>query len=150
MEEWKDVPGYEGIYQVSNFGNIKSLDRCIKCSNGMVIHRKGSTIKKQVCRFGYENVTLRKPKEKKTFKVHRLVALAFIDNPNNYPEINHKDENKLNNSVENLEWCTREYNLNYGTFTQRRVNSTDYKKIWDLRRSHFGRSGGNKKQLLKN
>lgn len=77
---------------------------------------------------GYYGVELRNAKGRKRLNIHRLVALAFIPNPENYPVVNHKDENKLNNDVSNLEWCTSQYNLTYGTATERRVANTDYTK----------------------
>ena len=76
-------------------------------------------IKNQIERKGYERVHLYKDKKGKYFKIHRLVAMAFIPNPDNLPQVNHRDENKTNNRVDNLEWCTQEYNLNYGTATRR-------------------------------
>ena len=102
-EYWKPVVGYEGHYQVSNFGRVKS----IKFGKEIIL--------KQNIRGGYYIVNLSKNGIVKTYLVHRLVAEAFIDNTDNLPEVNHKDENKLNNNVDNLEWCTHEYNINYGT-----------------------------------
>lgn len=118
-EIWKDIPNYEGLYQVSNFGNIKTVNR----SNKDKIGRK-HTIKETICKpsidtSGYMQVVLTKNKKRKSYKVHRLVAMVFIPNHNNLPQINHKDENKLNNNVENLEWCTHEYNCQYGTRSYR-------------------------------
>ena len=106
MEEWRDIKGYEGKYQVSNLGRVRSLN-----------FNKTGKIKElsYAKRRGYLGVTLFKDKKPKTFAVHRLVAEMFIPNPNNYPQVNHKDENKLNNNVENLEWCTVLYNNCYGT-----------------------------------
>lgn len=100
MVLWKDVPGYEGYYEVSNTGLIRS---------------KNGIRKPQVSWDGYLFVKLCKQGQCKKIKIHRLVALAFIPNPNNLPEINHKDETPANNNVENLEWCDRTYNNNYGT-----------------------------------
>lgn len=77
---------------------------------------------------GYYGIELRNEKGHKRMPVHRLVALTYIPNPNNYPQVNHKDENKLNNNVDNLEWCTSYYNMTYGTLTERRVAHTDYSK----------------------
>lgn len=109
-EVWVDLPGYEGLYRISNMGNIMSLPR--KGTKGGlmvgVVHPKG-----------YRQVSLRKDGKQFTEKVHRLVALAFIPNPNNSPQVNHKDENKLNNRVDNLEWCDNTYNHEYGTRTLR-------------------------------
>lgn len=143
IENWRDIEGYEGYYQVSNYGRVKSLDRDLMCKKDRKCHRKGQIIKQQKNKHGYAVVTLRKPGEKKTFFVHRLVALAFIPNPEKHTEINHKDENKTNNFVTNLEWCDRVYNILYGTSRKRSVANTDYSAIWDKRRKKFGPSGGN-------
>jgi hypothetical protein len=101
MEEiWKDIEGFEGEYMISNLGRVKSL--------------KSNIILRQFeYRGGYLEVHLRKPKIKVHKKVHRLVAEAFLTNPNHYKEVNHKDENKKNNMVNNLEWCSRSYNNTY-------------------------------------
>lgn len=114
-EVWKDVAGYEGLYQVSNRGNVYSVER--KNLRG----RKcgGRTLKTSRDKIGYLRVNLYKDGRRKNVTVHRLVANAFLPNPNNYPEINHRDEDKTNNCVENLEWCTRKYNVNYGTRIKR-------------------------------
>ena len=117
MEEiWRDIKGYEGLYKISSIGRVKSLrnshgnyrEMCLKC-------RKNKK--------GYLNVSLNKDKKRFTYLVHRLVAEAFIENPNNYKEVNHKDENKQNNKVNNLEWCDCEYNNNYGTRNKRHSES---------------------------
>ena len=107
-EIWKDKKDYKGHYQVSNCGRVKSIK-----------FGKERILKLIPNRYGYLQVTLCKNNIKKVYKVHRLVAEAFIDNPDNLPCVNHKDENKLNNNVDNLEWCTNEYNVNYGTRTER-------------------------------
>ena len=121
-EVWKDVPGYEGLYQVSNCGNVRSLDRLIKRKGQGDLPLKGGTVK-QFSNKGYKVVTLSKESKLKQFKVHRLVALAFIPNPDSLPQVNHKDENPANNCIENLEWCDDRYNSNYGTRSQRMANS---------------------------
>ena len=108
MEEWKDIKGYEGLYQISNKGRVKSL------YNKSKILRPGK-------RKGYFFVWLYKNKKRKQYSIHRLVAEHFLLNPDNLPVVNHKDENKLNNNVENLEWCTVEYNNNYGTANDKRT-----------------------------
>ncbi len=112
-EEWRDIEGYENLYQVSNKGQIKSL------GNGQT-NSKERILKISLNKNGRYQVTLSKNGKRERFYVHRLVAQTFLENPNNYPMINHKDENKLNNCVENLEFCTAKYNVNYGTAIERR------------------------------
>lgn len=116
QEEWRDIAGLEGCYQVSNIGRVKSLTRTIlvKLSNGKVYPRSltGRILRQKRDKDGYLFVCLGKSA---TRKVHRLVAESFIPNPNYLPVINHKDENKANNFVANLEWCTIDYNNHYGT-----------------------------------
>ena len=106
MEIWKDIEGYEGLYQVSNYGNIRSLNY----RNKSQIHNLTLKVRK---RDGYLTVGLTKNNRNKTFIVHRVVAKAFIPNPDNLPQVNHKDENKSNNNASNLEWCTCKYNIQY-------------------------------------
>lgn len=119
-EEWRAVPGYEGLYEVSNMGRVRSLDRMVKGGKGSNRLANGIILKPYVSSNGYPTVSLNKDGKARVVKVHRLVAMAFIPNPNNLPMINHKDECKLNNCVDNLEWCTATYNLNYGTWKERR------------------------------
>ncbi len=124
MEEiWKDVTGYEGLYQVSNKGNVKSVKRVVKRPNNTNLSVKERLLKTRSNRKGYAMVHLSKRGKEKSTTVHRLVAQAFIPNPNNLPQINHKDENKNNNCVENLEWCDNKYNMNYGTAIERTVKT---------------------------
>ena len=112
MEEtWKDIKGYEGYYQVSSLGNVRSLDR-IDISGRS---RKGKKHPQFEEKGGYLVVSFCKDGKAKHYRVHRLVATAFIENPLNLPEINHKDENKQNNRFDNLEWCTTGHNINYGS-----------------------------------
>lgn len=111
-EVWKDIPNYEGLYQVSNLGRVKSLDRLFPRIDGASIKKKGHIISQSLRT--YYQVQLRKDKKSVHFDVHRLVCMAFHPNPNNYPCVNHKDEDKLNNRAENLEWCTQQYNVRYG------------------------------------
>lgn len=118
-EIWKDIDGYEGLYEVSNLGKVKSL--------GNEFSRKEKILKQGKKKNGYLYVILWKEGKYKTCLVHRLVAQAFLENPNNYSCVNHKDENKENNCVENLEWCDAKYNINHGTCIQRRVANMDYK-----------------------
>jgi hypothetical protein len=114
-EIWKEVDGYEGLYKVSSYGNVLSLKYC--GSNRKHLLAPNPDHK------GYLMVYLSKRGKRKTFKVHRLVASAFIPNPHNLPQVNHKDENKQNNHADNLEWCDSAYNVNYGTANNRRVET---------------------------
>lgn len=110
-EVWKDIPNYEGYYQVSNLGNVKSLKKW--CGNKYISKWKNEekNIRQATHYHGYKYVYLSKNKERKKKYVHRLVAETFIPNPNNLKEINHIDGNKQNNSINNLEWCTRKENV---------------------------------------
>lgn len=111
--------GWEGIYQVSNTGKVKRLFRTVASRE----------LKGKIRKDGYKEIILNAPTKKRVFRcVHRLVAEAFIPNPDDLPCINHKDENKTNNQVDNLEWCTHKYNSNYGTINKRlseqKINNT--------------------------
>lgn len=117
-EIWKNIPGYEN-YRVSSIGRVRS-DYIISGRWNKLVRRKYPMILRQdISHDGYLRVSLSKNGKPKHFMVHRLVAMAFIPNPDNLPEINHKDENTQNNVVSNLEWCTRKHNANYGTLPQR-------------------------------
>lgn len=112
-EIWKDVVGYEGLYQVSNYGRVLSLNYRRTGKPGL-LHPSFNQKEN-----GYKQVYLFKNKLSEGCKVSRLVAMAFIPNPENLPEVNHIDEDKTNNCVVNLEWCTKNYNLEYGTRVKR-------------------------------
>lgn len=113
QEEWKDIKGYEGLYQVSNLGRVKRIKRKNNAYNNY--YDCNFILKQNKTKKGYLRVQLHKEGTKeKTFFAHRLVAETFLDNPDNLPQVNHKDENKLNNRVDNLEFCTNKYNANYG------------------------------------
>lgn len=125
-EIWKDIEGYEGSYQVSNLGRVRTLDRIVTDKLG-----RARTFKGCVKRFykkpnGYYSVNLSKDGEDESRYVHRLVAETFIPNPYNLPQVNHKDEDKTNNRAENLEWCTSIYNVTY--------NNVAYRKAEPLRK----------------
>ena len=137
MEIWKDVVGYEESYQISSLGNVRSKDRFIKRGNSGY-WLKGKVMTPYPNSKGYLRVCLVKNNTEKNVFVHRLVAQAFIPNPNNYPIINHKDENCINNCVENLEWCTYSYNNTYNDLHHRKMKNynweernkkVDYKRI---------------------
>lgn len=112
-EIWRDVVGYEGLYQVSNMGRVRSIDHVVKTKTGKDMLVKGMTKKPSTYKGGYQFVMLQYRKQKKLFPVHRLVALAFIPNPDNKPEVNHIDAIKDNNCVSNLEWVTGEENFKH-------------------------------------
>lgn len=128
-EEWKDVIGYEGLYQVSNLGRVKSLDRIVTTKENKSWKLDEKLLKPHLGNNGYYAVALCKNGKVKRLSIHRLVASAFIDNPENLPCVNHKSENKLENTVENLEWCDYIYNNSYGTVLERRSNAQKGKKI---------------------
>jgi len=111
-DEWKYIPGYEGIYQASVQGQIRSVDR-ISHECGIKKFRKSCVLEPELQRDGYYHVNLSKENQVKTYLVHRLVALAFIPNPSDKPQVNHIDGNKLNNLVENLEWVTQSENMQH-------------------------------------
>lgn len=112
-EIWKQIKGYEGLYEVSNFGNIMSLNYK---RTGQV-----NVLSPVEDKDGYLYVGLHKNGKQKICFIHRLVAEAFIPNWFDYPQVNHKDENKQNNHIDNLEWCDCKYNSNFGTRNERRV-----------------------------
>lgn len=113
---WKPVVGYEGLYLVNEVGQVKSTPRN---GNG----HKSKILKSRLTKQGYVHVCLSNKDHGKNVLVHRIVAETFIPNPYNLPCINHKDENKENNRVDNLEWCSYEYNINYGTCLERQKNT---------------------------
>lgn len=115
-EEWRPVKGYEGLYEVSNMGRVKSLHA-----------PQGIILKQGTYSNGYMGANLSKDGTTNMKLVHRLVAIAFIQNPNNYEEVNHKDGNKKNNTVDNLEWCTRSYNLKHA-YSHKLMSKNEQKK----------------------
>ena len=127
METWKPVVGYEGLYEVSDLGRVRSLDRDIPMVRGKqryTLHTKGQIIVPHERRHGYLAVCLYGKESKngrfRQISVHRMVAEAFLPNPSGHKEVNHLDENKQNNALSNLEWCDRKHNVNYGTTQKRR------------------------------
>lgn len=111
MEIWEAIPDYEGLYEVSNYGRVRS----ILFRNRQKVYKRNKILSMCNNGTGYYVVNLYRDGKGKVFLVHRLTAMAFIPNPNNYPQVNHKDENKKNNHIENLEWCDEKYNNRYGT-----------------------------------
>lgn len=134
---WKKVKGYEGLYEVSNAGHVRSVDRYVKCNHG-VAKRSGKTLKETERRKGYLCVNLSKNGKSRSVEIQRIVATAFLPNPEGLPCVNHKDENKKNNSAENLEWCTYAYNNNYGNrkakCREKTTNGKMSKKIFQYSR----------------
>lgn len=126
-EKFKDIEGYEGLYQVSNKGRVKSLN----------YKRSGKTkiLKPQNHKNGYLFVGLTKNNKRTHYLIHKLVAQSFIPNPNNLPQCNHLDENKHNNCVNNLCWCTAKENMNYGTRNERAAKSNSIKQKNNPKRS---------------
>lgn len=121
-EIWKPVKGFEGLYEVSNLGRVRSLDRKVRNRGGFALKKGKILSDAAVSGHGYRKVGLWKDNMGTNALVHRLVAEAFIPNPDNLPEVNHKDENPRNNCVENLEWCDGYYNMTYGTLQQRKAD----------------------------
>lgn len=139
MEQWKDIDGFEGMYQVSDLGRVRSLERTVKMvRNGRQydMHHKGKLLSASVTKDGYATVQIFKDSKPHTYKVHRLVAKTFLSNKGNLPEVNHKDGDKENNRADNLEWCTRSNNMRHAyrnglidkgnmSFNRKRVKRSD-------------------------
>lgn len=112
-EIWKEIKGYEGRYEVSNLGNVRAIEKVIRCRENVNRTAYGHIKKKTVLKIGYEALNLWKDGKAKLEYVHRLVAEAFIPNDQNLPVVNHLDGNKANNNVNNLEWCTTKKNIQH-------------------------------------
>ena len=119
---WKPIIGYENLYKINNYGEVLSL-------------RSNKILKPNNNGIGYFIIQLCKNGKRKNYLIHRLVAEHFLDNPNNLPEVNHKDEDKSNNFVNNLEWCKHKYNMNYKQLQKRQQISKEYNKL--LKSSFF-------------
>lgn len=113
---WKPIIGYENLYKINNYGEVLSL-------------RSNKILKPNDNGIGYFIIQLCKNGKRKNYLIHRLVAEHFLDNPNNLPEVNHKDEDKSNNFVNNLEWCKHKYNMNYKQLQKRQQISKEYNKL---------------------
>ena len=113
---WKLIIGYENLYKINNYGEVLSL-------------RSNKILKPNNNGIGYFIIQLCKNGKRKNYLIHRLVAEHFLDNPNNLPEVNHKDEDKSNNFVNNLEWCKHKYNMNYKQLQKRQQISKEYNKL---------------------
>jgi hypothetical protein len=113
MEIWREIPEYNGLYLASNTGKIKSIDRMIPCRNQKLRLHKGRILKQFKSKWGYLYVVITINNREYKEKVHRLVAKAFLPNPNNKAQVNHIDCNKENNNLYNLEWCTASENMKH-------------------------------------
>lgn len=122
FEIWKDISNYEGFYQISNKGRVRSLDRTVYFKNGNHRDYKGKILK-QKYHNGYAMINLNKNKKMETLYIHKLVAQSFLDNPLNLKVINHKNGIKIDNCVENLEWCTFSYNNKHAIINNLRTNN---------------------------
>jgi len=131
MEIWKDIKGYEGLYQISNLGRVKSLSRLVLCKSRSKRQTKEKILLMQISSQGYSYLTLCKNNKLKSMRIHRLVALHFIPNPKNKPCVNHKNNIGVDNKVKNLEWCTQMENIHHaiknGYFNQRGENHSSSK-----------------------
>ena len=137
MEEiWRPVKGFEGYYEVSDLGRVRSIDRVVVDKNGRQQFKKGTLLKYRSDRQGYIVVALSIKKHYTHKCVHTLVADAFIPNPDNLPQVNHKDEVKSNNCVDNLEWCSAKYNANYGNRNKKIIETNIKNGNWNP--SHIG------------
>lgn len=161
-EVWKDIKGYEGLYQISNFGRIKSLEKIIKINNGW--RNKEEEILKAKTTGKYNHIKLHKNGQSKNFLIHRLVAEMFIPDKASFksmPEedrtkinldklvVNHKDENKLNNKADNLEWCTYKYNNEYNGRVSKAIEKTKIKiEQYDLN-NNFIKMWGSMKEAIR-
>ena len=138
-EVWKPVKGYEGQYEVSNLGGVRSVDRIVLMSNGRLRHIKGKSITPHKSNTGYYLCDLYKENRRKNVLLHRMVAEAFIPNENNLPCVNHIDNNRENCISDNLEWCTQSYNMKYSYDTTDRKSKMNWKS---------GRENKNSKPVL--
>lgn len=120
MEVWSEIPQYEGLYEISNLGRVRSL----KFAGG----QRQKIIKPTCNSKGYQQIGLWKDKKRQVKYIHRLVATSFVKNPMNLNEVNHIDEDKSNNRFDNLEWCTRRYNMTYGNMQKKIKNNMKYYK----------------------
>lgn len=150
MEVWKDIIGFEGLYQVSDLGRVRSYDMEVNNCGSTKSKRKGKVLCK-INTKGYERVHLCKDGKDRMYYVHRLVMDAFSPNPDpeHLKEVNHKNEDKSDNRLCNLEWCDRKYNCNYGTHTQRMIETKIKNGFWDPELVGLGKKEYMKRYLKK-
>lgn len=129
-EEWRFIPSLDGYMQVSNFGNVRSVDReVLRIDTKTLVKQKGRNIKLSIDKYGYQRIYTSVNGVKSYIRVHRAVALTFIPNPCNYPQVNHIDGNKQNNHIFNLEWCTNSENMIHSINTGLRLYESGEKSI---------------------
>ena len=150
IEEWRPIEGYEGLYEVSNTGQVRSFDRYVKYSNGRIHLHKGKVLSPIKDKDGYLQVNLCYNGKIHQIKIHRLVAQAFLSNPDNLLYVNHKDEVKTNNSVDNLEWCDVKYNNNYGSRKDKARDTAIKNGYWTSLRCGLSKKEYNKKYYQDN
>lgn len=145
---FKDILGYEGLYAISKSGQVYSYPKSVYDDYRKSFRNYDGLILKTT-KYIYEMVGLHKNGKFKTATVHRLVALTWLPNPENKQQVNHKDHNKLNNSIENLEWCTRSENMRYQRVQIKKTKSSIYKGVWFYKRKnrYFANIGFNNKQI---
>ena len=134
QEVWKPVVGYEGIYEVSNFGRVLSLDRLVPLRNNAIRPTKGRIITPCLKPNGYLYITLKRDGRQKMRFVHRLVAQHFLDNPDNKPEVNHIDFDKTNNKADNLEWCSKSENALHNILHNKARQRLTKEDVLEIRR----------------
>ena len=139
-EEWRDIEGYEGLYQVSNLGNVKSLERVVNGGNAYYV-KPEKNLKLNEMKIGYSRVTLTKDAKQDQFYVHRLVAKAFIPNPDGFNEVDHIDADRKNNNVSNLRWVTHFENMMHSKELGRNHDGS-YNLVHGLNKRKVVRSDG--------
>lgn len=149
MEEWRPVVGYEGLYEVSNTGQVRSVGRYYVNSLGKRFFLKGKILSLSSNGRGYLRTVLTKDKKSSSKYIHRLVAEAFILNVDGLPAVNHKNEDKSDNRVENLEWCDNEYNDNYGTRNKRVIETKIEKGYYDPELCYLSKKEHNRLAMIK-
>lgn len=149
MTIWKPIKGYEGRYEVSTWGQVRSLDRTVRNTKGVLAHLRGKLLNPAVGKAGYKVAFLRDGKESKAFSVHRLVALAFLPNAENKSEVNHKNGIRTDNRVSNLEWVTPSENkchaYNNGLNSQKHRRKLTPSQVRELRNTDISLSQASKK-----
>lgn len=145
MEEWRCVASLGNLYEVSNYGRVKSTGGTVNCGLGRMRNYKPRILCLQVNSKGYPCLRLKG----KTYLIHRLVAEAFIENPFNYPAVNHKDENRQNNRADNLEWCTYKYNSNYGTIKEKLLAASKRKPVIQIFKDGTKKQWGSAREVEK-